>query len=47
MIGNKFWKQKSYKQGMVISLMRGLIVDSTNLTVYERAKNFATKLFRK
>jgi hypothetical protein len=34
MIANKFWQQKSYKQGMLICLMRGLIVDSTNLTVY-------------
>lgn len=47
MIANKFWKQKSYKQGMLICLMRGLIVDSTNLTVYERAKNFSMKLFKK
>jgi hypothetical protein len=47
MIANKFWKQRSYKQGMVICLMRGLVVDSTNLTVYERTKNFATKLLRK
>ncbi len=34
MIENKFWRQKSYKQGMVISVMRGLMVDSTNLIVY-------------
>ncbi len=47
MIANKFWKQKSYKQGMIICLLRGLVVDSTNLLVYERAKNMATKLWKK
>lgn len=41
MIVNKFWKQRSYKQGMVVALLRGLIVDSTNLIVYERSRNFA------
>jgi hypothetical protein len=44
---NKFWKQKSYKQGMVICVMRGLIVDSTNLTVYERVKNILIGCFSK
>ena len=47
MIANKFWQQKSYKQGMMICLMRGLIVDSTNLTVYERVKNFTLKVVKK
>lgn len=40
MIANKFWRQKSYKQGMGIVLLRGLVVDSTNLIVYERSRNF-------
>jgi hypothetical protein len=47
LIENKFWQQKSYKQGMVICVMRGLIVDSTNLTVYERTKNLMTSIFKK
>jgi hypothetical protein len=47
MIANKFWQQKSYKKGMLICLMRGLIVDSTNLTVYERVKNFTLKVVKK
>lgn len=46
LIENKFWKQKSYKQGMGICVMRGLIVDSTNLTVYERVKNLLLKVFK-
>ena len=46
LIENKFWKQKSYKQGMIICVMRGLIVDSTNLTMYERVKNLLLKAFR-
>lgn len=46
LIKDKFWRQKSYKQGMVICVFRGLIVDSTNLTVYERVKNFMVRLFK-
>jgi hypothetical protein len=46
LIENKFWKQKSYKQGMIICVMRGLIVDSTNLTMYERVKNLLLKVFK-
>lgn len=46
LIKNKFWKQKSYKQGMIICLLRGLIVDSTNLTVYQRSRNFLNKLIK-
>jgi hypothetical protein len=41
MIANKFWRQKSYKQGMAIVFLRGMIADSTNLIVYERSRNFA------
>lgn len=41
MIAKKFWRQKSYKQGMAIVFLRGMIADSTNLIVYERSRNFA------
>lgn len=41
MISNKFWKQRSFRQGFGVVLLRGLIVDSTNLIVYERSRNFA------
>lgn len=38
---SKFWRQKSYIQGMGIVTLRGLIVDCTNFVVYERSRNFA------
>ena len=47
MIAAKCWRQKCYKQGMMVSLMRGLIADSTNLIMYENARNFVDKLVRR
>jgi hypothetical protein len=41
LIRSKFWKGRNFKQGLLVSLLRGLLVDSSNLLVYERSRNFA------
>lgn len=46
LIKDRFWSQKSYKQGMVICVCRGIVVDGTNLTVYERLKNSMARMFQ-
>lgn len=38
MIKNKFWNTKNFRNGLKISLARSFIVDATNFTVYENAR---------
>lgn len=43
LIRDKFWRKDSFKMGFKISLMRGLSIDMTLLTVYENLRSRLTK----
>ena len=47
LISQKIWNHRCYRQGMLVYLLRGLLVDSSSLIIYERSRNMIESMFGK
>ena len=40
LVRNRFWRERSFRLGFMISVLRSVIIDGTNFAVFENCRQF-------